>query len=279
MEEQAPTQSEPAASAPPAPPPNEPAATPKPARQRGGCLGRMLAALLVVIITTFLALAVGASGLLYLGFTPAAPQQLGEAQMQIATLQAQNSALQTQVAAHETRGATDHEVLGDLKRSVDDLADLRGQLRQERESSAAQSATLIADVRASRDSVALFATAEASRAALLVELERRSARVERFLQRLGDIANDTALDLANATAAIPTLTPSPAPLPTPSATLVPTPSPTALSTATIAPSVTPAATATPAATVAATATPVATRTATPRPSQGATATATPTPGR
>lgn len=275
MEEQAPTPSEPAASAPPAPPPNEPAATAKPAGQRGGCVGRMLAALLVVIITTFLALAIGASGLLYLGFTPAGPRQLDQAQIQIATLQSQNSALQTQVAAHETRGATDHEVLGDLKRSVDDLTDLRGQLRQERESSAAQSATLVADVRASRDSVALFATAEASRAALLAELERRSARVERFLQRLGDIANDTALDLANPTPAVPTLTLSPAPLPTPSATLVPTPSPTAAS------SPTPAATATPAATTAPapTAAPTATRTATPRPSQGATAAATPTAGR
>jgi hypothetical protein len=272
MDEQAPSLSEPAASAPPTPPPHEPAATPKPARQRGGCVGRLLAALLVVIITTFLALAIGASGLLYLGFTPAAPRQLEEAQLQIATLQAQNNALLTQVAAHETRGTTDHEVLGDLKRSVDDLTDLRAQLRQERESSAAQSATLVADVRASRDSVALFATAEASRAALLAELERRSARVERFLQRLGDIANDTALDLANATPDIPTLTPSPAALPTPSATLVPTPAPTALSTATIGPSATPAATATSAATT----TPAATRAATPRPSQAPAAAATPT---
>src|SRR5581483_3335810 len=170
------------------PPPAEvPASRPTPARRAGGCLGRFISALLVVIITTFLALAIGAIGLLYLGFRPAMPQQLDAAQQQLETMQAQNISLQTQVAAHEQRGSTDHEVLGDLKRAVDDMSALRDQLRQERENSAIQSATLVADVRASRDSVALFATAEASRAALLAELERRSARVERFLQRLGDI--------------------------------------------------------------------------------------------
>jgi hypothetical protein len=223
-----------------------------------------------VIITTFLALAIGAVGLLYLGFTPATPRQLNDAQIQLATVQAQNAALLTQVAANDQRGSTDHEVLGDLRRAVDDMASLRDQLRQERENSAIQNATLVADVRASRDSVALFATAEASRAALLVELERRSARVERFLQRLGDIANDTALDLANATPLVPTLTPSAAApaqpaTPTPAATRSPTPSPTAL------PSPSPSA----AATAAATAAPARTPSPTPRPRASATAASAP----
>jgi hypothetical protein len=221
-----------------------------------------------VIITTFLALAIGAVGLLYLGFRPAMPQQLGDAQQQLETMQAQNISLQTQVAAHEQRGSTDHEVLGDLKRAVDDMSALRDQLRQERENSAIQSATLVADVRASRDSVALFATAEADRAALLAELERRSARVERFLQRLGDIANDTALDLANATPLIPTLTPTSAsatPPATPAATSSPTPSPTAL------PSPSPSA----AATVAATAVPSRTPSPAPRPRASPAATSVP----
>ncbi|HNP74343.1 MAG TPA: hypothetical protein PKK15_24700, partial [Kouleothrix sp.] len=87
-----------------------------------------------------------------------------------------------------------------------------------------------ADVRAGRDAVALFATAEAGRAALLAELERRSARVERFLQRLGDIANDTATDLNSATPIIPTLTPTPAAptaTPAPTATEVPSRTPSA----------------------------------------------------
>jgi hypothetical protein len=251
----------------------------QPPVRRGGCVGRFLSALLVIMITTFLALVAGAAGLLYLGVTPAMPRQLVEAQVQLATLQAQNSTLQTQVAANEQRSTTDHEVLGDLKRQIDDIADLRNQLRQERENSAAQSATLVADVRAGRDAVTLFATAEAGRAALLAELERRSARVERFLQRLGDIASDTALDLAGTTPAIPTLpptdvlTPTPTLSPTPLATLTPTPAPSATVAATAAQSPT----STPAATVAATRTARATPRATAAASPTSAPTTTPSP--
>jgi len=247
------------------------AVAPAPARPRGGCVGRFLAALLLVIITTFLALVAGAAGLLYLGLTPATPRQLADAQAQLATLQAQNSSLQTQVAAHEQRGATDHEVLGDLKHQVDDIADLRNQLRQERENSVAQSATLVAEVRAGRDSVALFATAEAGRAALLDELERRSARVERFLQRLGDIASDAALDLAETTPVVPTLPPTDMVAPTPafSPTPIATPEPTL--------TVVPSATSTPRATSAPTRSPSATPRATSAPTRSPSATAAASP--
>ena len=106
---------------------------------------------------------------------------------------------------------------------------MRAQLQREREASASQSATLVAEVRSGRDAVAVFATAEAGRAALLAELERRSARVERFLARLGDIANDTATDLGSATPLLATLTPTPSAAPTateiPSRTPSPSPSP------------------------------------------------------
>ena len=200
-----------------------------PARQRGGCLGRTVAALLVILITTFLVLVAGAAGLLWLGFVPSTPAQLAEAQQQVATLQAGQSALQTQVAADDLRGSGDHELLGELKSQLDDIADMRAQLQREREASASQSATLVAEVRSGRDAVAVFATAEAGRAALLAELERRSARVERFLARLGDIANDTATDLGSATPLVPTLTPTPSAAPTateiPSRTPSPSPSP------------------------------------------------------
>jgi len=257
-----------------APPAADTRAAAAPPARRGGCVGRFLAALLVVIITTFLALVAVAAGLLYLGVTPSMPRQVAEAQVQLATLQAQNSSLQTQVAAHEQRGTSDHEVLGELKRQVDDMAQLRDQLHQERENSVAQSATLVAEVRSGRDSVALFATAEASRAALLAELERRSARVERFLERLGDIANDTALDLTNTTPIIPTLPPTdaltPALSPTENTTLEPTPTaapsdtpgPAATSAPTRSPSVTPRATVAPARTPSATPSPASEPTAT-----------------
>lgn len=249
MEEQPPTQPDPAP--PPPAPTTGPLATPAPAparRSGGGCVGRILSALLVIVITTFLALLAGAAGLIYLGFTPAMPQQLAAAQIQVGTLEAANGQLQTQVAAADQRGSGDHELLGELKSQVDAMADLRNQLRQERESSAVQSATLVAEVRNGRDAVALFATAEAGRAALIAELERRSARVERFLDRLGDIASDTATDLGGITPAIPTLTftPTPAAQPTASATPSPAaseiPTPSATARATPRPSPTPTAT-------------------------------------
>lgn len=259
MEEHPTPSPEPAAGA-PAPatgPLATPASAPTPPARRsgGGCFARVLAALLVVIITTFLALTAGAAGLIYLGYTPSTPAQLAEAQLQVATLQAANGTLQTQVAAADTRGSGDHELLGELKSQVDAMADLRNQLKQERDASALQSATLVAEVRGGRDAVAVFATAEAGRAALLSELERRSARVERFLQRLGDIANDTATDLNGATAVVPTITPTPVALPTATEqpTRAPSPSPSAA--------------------------PLRTLTPTPGPAQQPTANATPTPGR
>lgn len=233
---------------------NQAVATPPPAtgplpaapqaarRQQGGCVGRFFAALLVVIITTVLALVAGAAGLLYLGFTPDTARRLADAQAQLETLQSQNSALQTEVAAQGQRGSTDHEILSEIGRQVQDITQLRDQLRAEREASVSQNATLVAEAKSSRDAVAVFATAEAGRAALLQQLEQRSARVERFLQRLSDIADDAAIDLgaapvptpASAPTTIvelsPTLTPSPPPLPP-----TPTPSPATAPSSTAAP--------------------------------------------
>ena len=213
-----------------------------PARGRGGCLGRFLSAILVVLITTFLALLAGASALIWFGYTPDTPRQLGAAQAQIATVQAQsdalhaqNSALQTEVAAQTQRYNADHEALGEINNQLANIADLRTTLRDERQQSASQNATLVAEARDSRNAVAIFATIEAGRAVLLADLDRRSARVERFLQRLSDISSDTALDLGATPAPLPPtfppaqttiseLSPTPAPAPTsaPTTTIVPT---------------------------------------------------------
>jgi hypothetical protein len=198
-------------------------------RQRGGCVGRFLAALLVVIITSIIALAAVASGLLYLGFTPDMAGRLAAAQAQVGTLEAQNRALQTEVAAQGALTSADHEVLSEVEQQLAAINQLESQLRQERAAALSQNATLVAEAKSSRDSVAVFATAEAGRAALLLQLEQRSARVERFLQRLSDIAGDASLDLSavpapsaeGATAAatvISELSPTPSPTPTESAT-------------------------------------------------------------
>jgi hypothetical protein len=219
-------------------PPSLPAAA-TPVRGRGGCLGRFFSAVLVVVITTFLALVAGASALIWFGYTPDTPRQLGAAQAQFATiqaqsaaLQAQNSVLQTEVAAQAQRYGTDHETLGEISNQLANIADLRNALREERQQSASQNATLVAEARDSRNAVAIFATVEAGRAVLLAELDRRSARVERFLQRLSDISSDTALDLgATPAPVLPTFPPAQTTLSelSPTPTQVPTSVPTATS--------------------------------------------------
>ena len=221
-------------------PPSAPAAA-VPVRGRGGCLGRLFSAILVILITTFLALLASASALIWFGYTPDTPRQLGAAQAQLATVQAQlaaqqaqNSLLQTEVAAQAQRYGTDHETLGEIGNQLANIADLRNALREERQQSANQNATLVAEARDSRNAVAIFATVEAGRAGLLAELDRRSARVERFLQRLSDISSDTALDLGATPAPVPPTFP---PAQTTISELSPTPSqaPTIVPTETSAP--------------------------------------------
>jgi len=227
-----------------------PLAAAAPARSRFGCLGRFFSAILVIVITTFVALVAGASALLWFGYTPDTPRQLGAAQAQLATVQAQgdalhaqNSALQTEIAAQAQRYGTDHETLDEINNQLANIADLRNTLRDERQQSASQNATLVAEARDSRNAVAIFATIEADRAVLLADLDRRSARVERFLQRLSDISSDTALDLAATQAPVPPTAPA---AQTTISELSPTPTqlPTSAPTATSAPTTTNIATST-----------------------------------
>jgi hypothetical protein len=197
-------------------------------RRRGSFLGRLAAALLMILISTALSLGAVAAGFFSLGFTPDTPRRLAETQ-------AENVALQTRVADLERRASDSRESLDQLRTSLAEISGIAGRLAE----SDMRSATVAAEARASRDAVALFATAEAERAGLLTTLRQRSERVERFVQRLGDIAQDAALDLSGAPAAgaAATATPSPAAAtaaPSPAAPVAPTP--TALSGATASPS-------------------------------------------
>ncbi|HEX5691244.1 MAG TPA: hypothetical protein VFX76_14620 [Roseiflexaceae bacterium] len=235
-----------------------------PAPSRGGCVGRFVSALLVILITTFLA--VVSVVLLYL-FVLETPNQIADlrgraatAEAQNAALRAQNDTMQTQVAEVASLSGANREALGELQQQKAALDDLRADLTE----AANQNATVVAEARTSRDAVALFATAEAGRAALLDTLQRRSERIERFLERLSDISDDAALDLNSGASPLPTTptgdtTTSPSPTPTaepspsaePSATPVaePTttrrPSATAEASSTEAPAASPSTTATP----------------------------------
>jgi hypothetical protein len=226
--------------------PNEPAPTgalsPAPTPRRGACLGRILSALLVVVITTLVALMAGAAALLALGFAPDTPGQLADARARLATAEAQNADLraqsgmmQTQVAELSRRDDANREALGELQQQKAALDSLRDDL----EEAARQNATVVAEARSSRDAISLFATAETGRVVLLDELKRRSDRIERFLQRLSDISDDAALDLGNGapSPAEPTDTPTPAE-PTDTPTQIPTIEPPDTPTATRRPAAT-----------------------------------------
>jgi hypothetical protein len=244
------------------------------------CLGRLLSALLVIVITTIVAVAAGAFGATQFGYSTDTPNALTGAQLRVATLEAENGALKAQNAAVQTQilqlsrqMSSDREQIDGLQEQVRSSAQLSGEVSTRLAADSRERATLVVEMRASRDSVALFATAEAGRSDLLADLRRRSERVERFLQRLSDISQDTALDLNGGTATVvvtATASPSPAPIPTvaePTTTLIPTLTPTALVTNTALPTIQASPTATALATATASPSPRPTRTLVPAPTR------------
>jgi len=96
-EEQSPVQAENGAL-----PPLAPTAA-APVRGRAGCVSRFFSAILVIVITTFLALLAGASALIWFGYTPDTPRQLGEAQAQLATIDLQRAALDQEQAERDAQ--------------------------------------------------------------------------------------------------------------------------------------------------------------------------------
>lgn len=238
-----------------------PAAAPAPApaaRRTLGCAGRFISALLVIVITTALTLTAVGYAALTLGFTPQTPAAIGDAQARVATLEAENGALraqsievQTQLSGILRQSGDDREQVDALREEMAAFSQISDVVATRLTSDGREQATIVAEMRASRDAVTTFATAEADRAALLDELRRRSERVERFLLRLSDIAEDTALDISELTAtvapteppAVPTETPAPTESPTPTETREPTETPTVTATVavTAAPSPRPAA--------------------------------------
>jgi hypothetical protein len=202
----------------------------------------MLSALLVIAITTAVAIAAIGLAAQYLGFSLETPGQFREARSNLATLQAENATLvaesrvqQTQIAQILRQAGSDREQLDALQVEIESFSQLSDEVATRLAADSRERATTVSEMQTSREAVAVFATSEAGRAALLEELRRRSERVERFLIRLSDIAEDTALDIGNGTPTPapfpPTLTPTLEPFPTPTATpaidltLSPTPLP------------------------------------------------------
>lgn len=196
-----------------------------PVPRRGS--GRFAAGLLTILLAVILSVVAIGGLFLALGFPTDAAQQLSSTRALQATLQAQNTqvelqnaALQTQVAVLDRRVSTSRESVDEITQQIAALGVLRDQIQQ----ADIRNATIVAQAQTSRDAVAHFATVEAGRAALIAELGQKSLRIERFLQRLSDIAGDAAPDAVGATALPTTATPTPTPTPatTPTAELTPT---------------------------------------------------------
>ncbi|GAB4447488.1 MAG: hypothetical protein OHK0015_51550 [Chloroflexi bacterium OHK40] len=213
-----------------------PSATPP---SRRGCARGLLSLigwLLTLLLSVALAIAALAAIAYFLfGFTLATPAQIRQTsadlagmQTRVATLEAEATRLrsaeseagdelaaaQARVEALETRVAGYEQQAGELASQAATAVALSGEL----EEGLALAATIQAEGQEGQVLVAVVATVQADSAARLADLQRRTDRLDRFLQRLSDLAGDAAAE-NGATAATPTPTPGPAePTPTPTAT-------------------------------------------------------------
>lgn len=223
-------------------PPQTGSSAPKPRRSCAGSLGGFFVWLLTLLLAVALSLAAAAAIAYYgFGYRQDTLAQLGRAGSDLEALRRQNNTLQTQVAQIEVRESSARETLDDVNRQIGEiqqqataLAGLEGNLRE----SIALAATLQATAREDRTTIAVFATTQAANAVRLADVEQRSERIARFLQRLGDIAGDTAADL-NVSGPAATPTPAANATPPPVSTPTVTPASTTTSALTTTPAPTP----------------------------------------
>lgn len=218
----------------PAEPPPAPPPVAMPPRQRRSCaarIGAFFSWLLTLVLAVGLALVAGGAVAYWLfGYRADTPARLAEARGELVMLREENSMLQTQVALAQTevagartRAANNAEQLDELNNDLETMAALATSLRE----NVAQAATVQAQARDSQAAVAAFATVQAASLNQIDELDRRTERIARFLERLSDIAGDTVLDLdGSAAGQTPTVTATVTPT-APPATGTPTATPTA----------------------------------------------------
>lgn len=227
-------------------PPTPPTGPLRPTRPGcGSQILRLVAWLLTLALSVLLALAAGAALLHFVfGLDLTTPAQLRQASGDVAAVRGQAESLQTEVALLRTAEAqragelaTARERIDELERQAAALAartdDLASQasavaaLGQELDENIALAATIQAEGREDQVLVAVVATLQADNAARLDDIQARTDRLVRFLQRLGDITGDATLDETPAAG-----TPTPA---EPSSTAQPTPAPARSATPTATP--------------------------------------------
>lgn len=225
---------EPSYTPPPSPSPTTTRlAPPPPARPRRGC-GSQLLGFIGWILTLALSAALGIAALAAIayflfGFDLTTPGQIR-----------QSSALATEVATLSTAAAESarqissaNERVGELEAQVTGFEQQAAALAEQGATAAALSrelsenialaATIQAEGRQGQILVSVVATTQADTAGRVAELQRRTDRITRFLERLGDLAGDVADDSAPLPIDTPTAaTATPASL-APSATPTATP--------------------------------------------------------
>lgn len=205
---------------------------------RRSCMSRVLGFvgwIITIVLSAGLAIIIAAAILFYsFGFNLSTPSQIRQASADVAALQSQNQALQTEVALLSTTGANQEGSVSSARERVDDLeskvtaysqqaAELAGQsataaaLANDLTTNIALAATIQADARQGQLLAAVVATVQVGNTSKIDDLQRRTDRIARFLQRLGDLAGELSQEA--------TLTPAAnaAPAATPTAEVTPTP--------------------------------------------------------
>ena len=202
--------------APPTLPPSSatnrlPSAPSAPARR--GCGSQILSLIgwaLTLTLSVALALAAAAAVAYFLfGFTLATPNQIRQASTDLSALQTQVATIESEAARLRSGESESAGTLNDALSRVEELerqvaayeqqaAALAGQagtavaLSAELEENIALAATIQAERREGQVLMAVVATVQTDNAGRLAELQQRTERISRFLQRLGDLAGDAA---------------------------------------------------------------------------------------
>lgn len=208
---------------------------PTPRRGCGSQILGLLGWLLTLVLSVALALAAIAAIAYYLfGFSLATPGQIRQASADVSALQTQVATVESEAARLRGAEVESAGALEDALARVDQLetqvaiyerqaADLVAQadeaqaLALELEENIDLAATIQAEGRDGQVLVAVVATVQAENGVRLNELQQRTERLSRFLQRLGDLAGDAAA-LEETPETSLTATPTAAGTPEPSST-------------------------------------------------------------
>ncbi|MEI7644598.1 MAG: hypothetical protein WCJ55_10000 [Chloroflexales bacterium] len=215
----------------PAPPPPAQAST-RLTPPRRSCMSRVMGLIgwiITILFSAGLAIAAAAAILFYaFGFNLGTPGQIRQSSADVVALQGQSESLQTEVALLRTAGVTQAGSVSSARERVDALeskvaayaqqaADLAGQsataaaLAKDLNANITLAATIQAEAHQGQILAAVVATVQADNTRKIDDLQRRTDRVARFLQRLGDLAGELAQDGTPAPVATPTAAATPTP--------------------------------------------------------------------